>query len=171
MRRARIVVVACGNESRGDDALGPAFVERAQGRPDPPGVTTTFVADYQLQPEHALDLAGQDLALFVDAGVDVQGPCELAEVAPAAAPTFSTHGMTPGAVLEAYRRATGRAPPPAFALAIRGVRFRLGDPLSTPARTALDAAFDLFERLRRNATPGAWRAVARPPRKETTCAS
>jgi hydrogenase maturation protease len=164
-------VVACGNPSRGDDALGPALVERAQARPDPPGTITTFVVDFQLQPEHALDLAGHDLALFVDATVDASAPCALAEVTPATTIAFSTHGMAPAAVLDAYARTFGSAPPPAFALAIRGARFRLGDPLSVPAREALDAAFDLFDHLRRQPAPGAWRSLAAAPRKEPTCAS
>ncbi len=59
-----VVVFAVGNPSRGDDALGPllmAWLEQ-QARP---GVQ--LVGDFQLQIEHALDLEGHPLALFIDA--------------------------------------------------------------------------------------------------------
>jgi hydrogenase maturation protease len=156
----RLLVLAWGNESRGDDALGPAFIARGQAAGDPPGVTTTFVTDFQLQPEHAVDLDGQALALFVDASVDASPPFSFREVVPARTATFSTHGVAPGVVLDAYRLTFGRAPPPAFALAIHGTCFDLGAPLGEPARRHLDAAIDFFAQLRRHPAAEAWRRLA-----------
>ena len=160
MTPVRLVVLACGNEARGDDALGPAFVAQAEAMHPPPGIALAFVADFQLQPEHALDLAGKDLALFVDADVDVPQGGRFRELAPAASPALTTHGMSPAAVLDAWRRAFGTAPPPAFELALHAERFELGAPMSTSARAGLRTGLAVFAKLCARATLPAWRALA-----------
>jgi len=160
MRPTRLVVLAWGNESRGDDGLGPAFLAQAESQSDPAGVTTTFVADYQLQPEHAIDLDGQDLALFVDASRDVDAPYAFRRVEPARTATFTTHGVAPGVVLGAFAATFGRAAPPAYELAIRGETFGLGEPLGAPARNALEAALAFFAGLRKAASAPAWDRAA-----------
>lgn len=160
MSPVRLVVLAWGNESRGDDALGPAFLARARSQPDPPGVTTTFVGDFQLQPEHAIDLDGADLALFVDASLAAPAPFSFTEVQPASSTMFSTHGLAPAAVLDAYRQAYRRAPPPAYLLAPRAESFVLGTPLGAAARRHLDDALAHFALLRRLPWVAAWHAVA-----------
>jgi hydrogenase maturation protease len=167
--RVRLVVLAWGNESRGDDGLGPAFLEAARTTPEPEGVATTYVEDFQLQPEHCLDLAGQDLVLFVDAARDARHALQLDEARPRAA-AFTTHGVAPAAVLDAYRLTFGRAPPPAFELGIRATRFALGTSLSARARHDLAAALALFARLRARPDVAAWRALASCA-KEEPCAS
>jgi hydrogenase maturation protease len=60
--KPKLLVFGWGNQSRGDDGLGAAFVGEAERHP---GVE--LLVDYQLQPEHALDLVGRDEVLFVDA--------------------------------------------------------------------------------------------------------
>jgi acylphosphatase len=71
-------------------------------------------------------------------------PFELSRIgAQAAHGSFSTHAMSPAAVLETYRRIVGE-PPESWVLAIRGERFELGDPLSEHARAHLDAALEFF---------------------------
>ena len=76
-----VVVFAVGNPSRGDDALGPLLMDwlAEQARP---GVH--LVSDFQLQIEHALDLEGHQLALFIDAGTGTPAPFEFRETGPAA---------------------------------------------------------------------------------------
>lgn len=164
----RLVVLAWGNPSRGDDALGPEFLQRAQaawvGRGgegiDAGGdLDIAWVTDFQLQPEHALDLDGRDLALFVDASTVAAAPFEFMPVAPARDRTFSSHAMSPAAVLAAYEQSFG-APPPAFVLAIRGERFELGDPLGVAAQAHLSAALDFTAHLLVESTAVAWRQRA-----------
>lgn len=157
----RLVVLAWGNDSRGDDALGPRFLARAEDAADPPGVTTTFVADFQLQPEHAVDLDGHDLVLFVDAGRGTPSPYRFREIHASRSATFTTHGLEPGVVLDAFRLTFGRPPPPAFELAIRGETFELGMPPCAQAQSNLEAALGFFALLRRRASAAAWRGVAR----------
>jgi hydrogenase maturation protease len=163
MTPVRMVVLACGNAARGDDGVGEAFLARAATTTTPPNLALAFVADYQFQPEHATDLAGRDLALFVDAAHGLDRACELREVQPAPGATFTTHGMTPAAVCDAYRKTYGSAPPPAFALAIRADACELGEPLSAAAREAVDSALAVFERLCESPSPSAWRTFARVP--------
>ena len=157
MSMRRLVVLAWGNESRGDDGLGPAFLAHAEALADPPGAETTFVADFQLQPEHALDLAGRDLALFVDASLTAAAPFTFRRIEAARTATFSTHGVAPGVVLDAFAATFGRAAPPAYELAIRGDRFELGTPLGMRARAHLAAALAFFAELRREPADRAWR--------------
>lgn len=146
-RVTRLVVFAWGNPSRGDDALGPEFLAAVEVMTVPRDLELAFVTDFQLQPEHALDLVGCDLALFVDASTTAPAPFAFGVVNAAADSTFTSHALSPGAVLAAYERVVGERPPPAFALAIRGERFALGEPMSVAARENLEAAVAFYRRL------------------------
>ena len=67
--KAPVVILACGNPSRGDDALGPLLLEHLEAWLAAEGLSNGFelIGDFQLNIEHALDLAGRRLALFIDA--------------------------------------------------------------------------------------------------------
>jgi hydrogenase maturation protease len=137
-----VLVLGVGNPSRGDDALGPLLLERLEGRV-PPGVE--LLTDFQLQVEHLLDLHGRDLVVFADASVASAAPFEFAPVAPAASHTTTTHAMEPPALLAAYVRHYGAAPPPAYLLAMRGESFDLGAPPGAAAERHLHAAAGFLE--------------------------
>lgn len=154
----RVVVLAWGNPSRGDDALGPEFLRRAQMLVPAASHQIEFVTDFQLQPEHCTDLADRDLALFVDASKAAAAPFTFGAVAPARDHTFTSHAMSPGALLAAYGAAFAELPPPAFLLAIRGERFELGEPIGARARENLQRALVFYERLVADPTAEAWRA-------------
>jgi hydrogenase maturation protease len=153
----RLVVFGWGNDARGDDGLGPLLLQRI-ARAAWPGVHT--IEDFQLQIEHALDLEGADLALFVDAGRDTPGPFKFAEIGPAAAATPTTHALPPEAVLDVHARALGRPPPPAFTLCIRGERFELGEGLSPEAGERLEAAWAFVQDLMGDISVEGWRRRA-----------
>jgi hydrogenase maturation protease len=134
---APVLVLAVGNPSRGDDALGPLAAQRVSAM-DLAGVEV--LTDFQLQVEHALDLLGRRLVVFVDAAASGAEPFDLRPIGPARDASHSTHSLSPAAVLDAYVRLTGDAPPPARLLAIRGHAFDLGEPLSEAAAANLEAA-------------------------------
>jgi len=157
----RLVVFAWGNPSRGDDALGPEFLQRAEVMAPPAPHDVEFVTDFQLQPEHCTDLAGRDLALFVDASREAPAPFAFGAVAPARDRTFTSHAMSPGALLAAYGEAFGQPPPPAFVLAIRGERFELGAPMGATTREHLRQAVAFYERLLADIGAEAWRSAVR----------
>jgi len=131
------LVFGWGNPSRGDDALGPLFVERIEAL-NLPGVEC--LTDFQLQVEHALDLQGRSRVLFVDASLDAPAPFRIEVIGPANDASFTTHAMSPQAVLQVYCDLNDEEPPPSWLLAIRGERFELGEELSASAAQNLDAA-------------------------------
>lgn len=155
-RARRLVVFGYGNPGRGDDALGPALLERAAGAPRACAVET--VEDFQLQIEHALDLEDCDLALFLDASVNAPAPYRFRRLVPAADASYTSHAMSPAAVLHVFEQIRGRPAPPAFVLAVRGYAFDLGASLSAGARENLDRAADLTAALLAEPRQDAWSA-------------
>jgi hydrogenase maturation protease len=139
VRRAPRLVIGIGNPSRGDDALGPRAIERLEALALP-GVE--LLTDFQLQVEHALDLAGREEVVFIDATVAGEAPFSLEPVEPAADRSSTTHALSPGALLDVYRRVVDAPLPDARVLAIRGYSFELGDPPSSGAGRNLDLALD-----------------------------
>jgi hydrogenase maturation protease len=137
----RLLIFGYGNPSRGDDALGPLVVE-ALRKKNLPQDAIEFQCDYQLQVEHALDLMGKTAVLFVDAHARCEGMFRFERIAPRCDTSYTTHAMTPQAVLEVLRGVLRKEPPPSFLLSIRGERFGLGEPLSQVARASLQAAVE-----------------------------
>ncbi len=141
---APVVIFAVGNRSRGDDALGPMLLDRLASVLAAEGRSGHFelIDDFQLQIEHALDLADRECALFIDAGTGTPAPFAFRAIEPAEVlATHSTHALPPEAVLAVYKKLTGGAPPPAFVLCVRGESFELGADLTSAARANLEAAW------------------------------
>ena len=134
-----LLVFGWGNLSRGDDALGPLCVEqlRAACETNNP---VEFLDDYQLQVEHALDLVGRKRILFIDASLNCNAPFEATPLQPVQDASFTTHAMSPQALMQVFVDLQGTAPPPCTLLAIRGEGFELGEPPSTLALENLKAA-------------------------------
>ena len=142
---APLLVFGWGNRSRGDDALGPLFVEQlgAAMADAVAGGEIELLDDYQLQPEHALDLVGRQRVLFVDASLKAAAPFELSTVHADPTPAaVSTHALSPQALLQVYLRVHGAEPPPCTLLAIRGESFELGAPPGEAALQNLRSALD-----------------------------
>lgn len=134
---APLLIFAIGNESRGDDALGPLLARQLDGLT---GQQVEVVEDFQLQVEHVTDLEGRKHVLFVDADVSCDHPFQFSEISAAHDNSYTSHAMTPSALLYAYRQVYGEDAPSAFLLRIRGYEFELGAPLTAPAATNLEAA-------------------------------
>ncbi len=140
MKRARWLVLAVGNPSRGDDALGPALLERLRGAGVEVDGEVELLADFQLQVEHALDLQDRRGVLFVDAARP--GAAIGATIVPIRADARvppASHALRPEAVLHVALQIAERAPP-AWQLAIEGRSFALGEGLSPAATRHLDCA-------------------------------
>lgn len=159
---APILLLAIGNESRGDDALAPLMLRRLEPLLQEAGLSARveLLEEYQLQVEHVTDLVGRTAVLFVDADVSCAAPCALSEVAAERNSSYTSHAMNPAALLHAYRRVYGGDAPPAFLLRIRGHDFRLGEPLSARAATNLEQAVALAVDLCEAAGPEHWRSRA-----------
>ena len=136
---APLLVFGWGNASRGDDALGPLLVDRLREQLAPEA-GVECLDDYQLQIEHALDLVGRRRVLFVDTSLNCQPPFEVTELEPSRDASFTSHALSPRALMQVFRDLHGENPPPCTMLAIRGKRFELGEPPSDQALGHLEAA-------------------------------
>lgn len=132
-----MLIFGWGNPSRGDDALGPLLIDRIAAL-KLPGVEC--LTDFQLQVEHALDLENRRRILFIDASIDTPAPFSVSVLEAARDASFTTHAMTPEAVMQVYVELHDEAPPPCTLLAIRGERFELGEAISATAASHLDAS-------------------------------
>ena len=153
----RLVIFGWGNVSRGDDGLGPLLLARIE---QAGWEGATLIEDFQLQLEHALDLQGADLALFLDAGSGTPAPFSFAEIFPRDGLTHTSHALPPESVLAVFRQVTGQEPPPAFLLCVRGESFELGQGLGAEAAGRLEQAWAFLQRLRQDATEQDWRFLA-----------
>lgn len=160
--RAPVVVFAVGNPSRGDDAIGPEICGRLENWLKNAGLAerVELIEDFQLNIEHALDLEGRELALFIDAGENTPAPFVFARIFPSTATAHTTHALPPEAVLQVYRQTEGGDPPPSYVLCVCGDRFDLGEGLSAAAQSRIAEAMAWLERLFSAPTPGAWSALA-----------
>jgi len=139
-----VLVFAYGNPSRGDDALGPLLLEALENQV---GTNTVeFIVDFQLQIEHALDLQGRRVAIFVDASVKAEMPYQFSRLAPLRDRSYTSHAMSPAALLDVYQALYGE-PPPAFLLGIAGLSFELGEALSPGAAQNLALVVEFACRL------------------------
>jgi hydrogenase maturation protease len=141
--KAETLILGWGNPGRGDDGLGPAFVQ-AMSESGLAGVVTD--SDYQLQVEDAAEIARFDRVLFVDADCSGAEPFWLERLqAESASLAFSTHSVSPAAVL-ALARDLFDAEPEAWILGIRGYEFdEFEERLSNGAQRNLDAAVSAVE--------------------------
>jgi hydrogenase maturation protease len=140
MTPAPWLVLAVGNPSRGDDALGPMLLDRLHDAGGNAPADVELLADFQLQVEHALDLRGRRGVLFVDAArPGVVAQAALTRIGADETLPPASHALRPQAVLHVAQRLDGAAPP-AWQLAIEGRSFALGEGLSADAERHLAQA-------------------------------
>ncbi len=140
----RTLILAIGNPARGDDALAPLLVERLAAKPLPPG--TERLAVIQLQPEMAFDLIGYGRVVLVDAGIGTPPPFAFEPLFPRRDDSWTSHRLSPWALLQICHEVLKTPPPPAFLLTISGERFDLGAPLSEKGHHHLERAFLFLRR-------------------------
>lgn len=152
-----VLLFGYGNLSRGDDALGPLLLEFVESHFDLTNID--LLTDFQLQIEHALDLENRQLVLFIDASVACNDAFDFSELKPAKDNSYTTHAMSPSAVLVVYQ-SIKKMPPPCFLLGIKGERFELGEGLGINAEKHFDQACQFVKQLLENPNLDAWRQLA-----------
>ncbi|MCX7084191.1 MAG: hydrogenase maturation protease [Methylococcales bacterium] len=140
-----ILIFGYGNLSRGDDALGPLLLEYIEQHCDLNQID--ILCDFQLQIEHALDIKNRTLVLFVDASVAGQQAIHFSQLQASKDRTYTTHAMSPAAILDVYQSIQKQAPPPSFLLTIKAEKLELGEGLSPVATQNLQAACVFTEQL------------------------
>lgn len=149
-----VLLFGYGNLSRGDDALGPLLLEYVEAHCDVDEIE--ILSDFQLQIEHALDLENRRLVLFVDASVACVNAFDFTVLEPVRDKSYTTHAMSPAAVLDVYQSIKKQTPPPCFLLSIKADKFELGDGLSANAETNLAEACSFAGRLLGNPDLDFW---------------
>ena len=137
---APALVVAYGNDLRGDDGAGPATV-----REIPADTRCRSLICHQLTPELAETISRYASVIFVDARADLR-PGEIRIEILNAGRVLLTHRTTPAALLTWSHRVYGREPV-AFAVGIGGQSFELGEGLTPAVRQAACEAARAIERM------------------------
>ena len=100
---------------------------------------------------HAENTKDEDIVLgcqvFADAAAAGRAPFSFSRLRPERDRSFTSHAMSPSAVLAVYRQVFAQEPPDAYLLAIRGESFELGESMSAAAERNLEAALELATRL------------------------
>lgn len=138
-----LLILAIGNESRGDDALAPLLIRQIQTGDHQ---DVELIEDFQLQVEHVTDLVGRTAVLFIDADMSCAPPFHFSGIVAAQDNSYTSHAMTPFALLHTYKQVYGNDAPPCFLLRVRGYGFELGDGLSAEATANLDQAAAMARR-------------------------
>ena len=141
---ARLVIFAIGNRSRGDDAAGPLLLDRLAKR----AAGDIWLEEcYQLAPEHVDDAAAGAEVLFIDASRRFAEGYRFIDITPLADHSFTTHALSPGALLSLFERVYRRPAPPARLLEIGAEGFELGADLSPRCAANVEAAWPALASL------------------------
>lgn len=154
-----ILLFGYGNPGRGDDGLGPALIEAMLNRlsdqkrlsdknrlPDKNNLgDVECLTDMQLQIEHVTDLLGRERILFIDADMSCEQACSLRPLQSKKDDSYTSHAMSPEALMYTYQQVYGDVAPTAFTLSIRAYQFELGADLCEQARQNLCLAIQQVE--------------------------
>ncbi len=144
-----VLVVGYGNDLRADDGAGRRVADAVEAR-DLPGVTVR--SQSQLTPELALEAAGRDLVVFVDADIEAEVLTHRA-VEPGEGGGVMTHHGNPASLL-ALVPTVGEPPRRAIVVSIPASNLGMGFELSPRTAAAVEEAIDLVERLVGTRGPG-----------------
>jgi hydrogenase maturation protease len=106
-------------------------------------------------------LENRELVLFVDASVAGDNAIGFVELTASRDKSYTTHAMSPAAVLAVYQDIKKQPPPPCFLLSIKGEKFELGEGLTANAQQNLTQACQFAEHLLSHLDSAAWRQQAR----------
>lgn len=118
--RPNVLLIGYGNPSRGDDGLGPAFVEAVDKMALP---DVTVESDYQLTLETAHTVSEHDVVIFVDADASAGSRAfSFRRLGPGPSSGLGSHGVEPQEVME-LAQVLFKARVEAYVLGIRGYVF------------------------------------------------
>ncbi|NLF31841.1 MAG: hydrogenase maturation protease [Planctomycetes bacterium] len=137
MSDPRILLIGFGNPGRLDDGLGPAAAAAVEALGLP---SVTVDSDYQLTVEDAEAAARHRVAILVDADETGCEPFSVRRLAPGRDLSFSTHSVSPEAVIGMAHGLFG-GDVAGYVVGVRGYEFNEFDErLSERARANLDEA-------------------------------
>jgi hydrogenase maturation protease len=146
---APVLIFTYGNPSRGDDALGPAMFDLLERKQKMAHTASPveLLTEYQLQIEHTIDLEQRECVLFIDASASCPSPYEFYKLQAEQDDSYTTHAMSPAALLAVYQKINQREPPPSYMIAIRGYEFDLGQTITEQAMVNFRQSYEFIETL------------------------
>jgi hydrogenase maturation protease len=150
----RLNLFTWGNPSRGDDAIGPRLHQIIkQWIADLSLTNVQLIEDFQLQPEHVFDIDEDACVLFIDASYQGDRAYQITEINKAEAFSYTTHSLSPEALLTLYEKIQNKAAPPAFLCSIRGYNFDFDTSLSIQAEENIKLSAQFLKKLLTSSTP------------------
>lgn len=136
-----MLLIGYGNPGRGDDGLGPRFVERIAAENLP---AITCLVEYQLNVEHALMASQAECVIFADATLVRDEAFTFTPLHPRPGQDLASHTMSPATVIGLAQVIYG-SNPEAHVMAIAGYDFdTFSEDLSERAARNLDLALAHF---------------------------
>jgi len=143
----KILVIGIGNDSRQDDGLGWALLDKIEKAfPD----EVELVYRYQLNIEDADLIQNAELVLFVDACKDelAEGG-EIVECTANGDITFTTHALSPSAVLALCNQVYSQNPE-SYVLKLQGYEWELKTGMTERGLKNLEKGFELYKDFAKN---------------------
>jgi hydrogenase maturation protease len=114
-----VLILGYGNLSRGDDAVAPLCLTQLQATESDCLQCAEFLTDFQLQIEHIFDLQQRELVLFIDASMEHVAPLKFTQLLPQTDYSYTTHAMTPTALMAVYQQTLRDNLPDCFLLTLQ----------------------------------------------------
>jgi hydrogenase maturation protease len=156
-----VLIFAIGNESRADDAIAPLMLRELALWLKDEGIDgkIELLEEFQLQIEHAMDMHGKKIVLFIDAGMDTPAPFSFYRLHGKNEAVLFSHALLPEALLTVYAKLYAEPAPAAFVLCVRGNCFELGESLSIQARENMASALEFAKQRLLKTDVTAWDAA------------
>jgi hydrogenase maturation protease len=141
----KILLHAYGNPGRQDDGLGNECIARMEGwirKGDHKNIATD--SSYQLNIEDASVIADYDIVIFIDASKGEINSYSFEPVAAQKSQSFSTHSVSPSALLALCTELFQRTPL-VYLLQIKGYEWEFGEGLSREAGENLRNAIQFLQ--------------------------
>lgn len=133
---APTLIYGYGNIGRQDDGLGVILAQQIEAMQIP---NIDIDMNYQLNVEDALKISEYKRVIFIDASMQTEGAYILERITAKPAIEFSTHAMSPFAIL-AFAEQIYDQRPDAYMLHIKATEWEFGLPLSSDASNNLELA-------------------------------
>ena len=147
----KTLIIGFGNPGRVDDGLGPSCIKMLENLNLNENYFT-LDSDYQLTLETSFEIAEHDEVIFIDASISPEEPFYFKPVLESKEEGFSTHSISPEALMQLTRCLYDKAPK-ATMLGIKGYHFdEFGEYLSIKAEENLNRAFNFLKAYLLNKT-------------------
>lgn len=139
-----ILVYGYGNPGRQDDGLGIFLSERIDSWIKGENIQSVKVDyNYQLNIEDAMEIAGKDMVIFIDASKEEISDYCLTKVKPSDRLEFTTHTVSPSYLLNLCEVFYNKSPD-VYLLHIKGYKWGFMEDMTEQAKRNLNKAYDFL---------------------------